>query len=41
MAYDIFLHRDNFETVNDMIDNGTVLDLMHPQGSHIFVISGK
>ncbi|HEX9317608.1 MAG TPA: hypothetical protein VF884_01600 [Nitrososphaeraceae archaeon] len=32
---------EDFVTVDDMIDNGTVLELTHPQGLHTFVISGK
>jgi hypothetical protein len=32
---------EDFVTIDDMIDNGTVLDLTHPQGLHTFVISGK
>ena len=31
----------NFITVNDMINNGTVLELTHAPGLHTFVISGE
>jgi hypothetical protein len=31
----------SFIPVSDMIDNGTVLELTHPQGLHTFVIAGK
>lgn len=31
----------NFVTISDMIDNGTVLELTHPQGLHTFVVAGK